>query len=729
MSFSLHRFPRESKVAAVVLGAAIVQVGVLAALGLRSTSERREAYREELKDRGRRVATAVVTDADRRLREQEEKLVQEIARGDASAWDLVQGAMERGVAPVFSYAYLVEPDGRIGDSRRRPYPPGPPQAKDSDARRRLDEVLRLERTAPEQCVAAARGLARDLAPRADGRPRDAVAAALALQSGWRAAYARNDRGTVLQFAQDVLASYRTVRDDRGPLGESEPLGLAAAAVRCDVLGAALLAGPGNAQPFVQAVIERRTQAQQMRGRISEAAYRFETEACARLLHRDGSLLLPPQKGELQRGLELCEAIDQTQERVARHVARSAFLDAARGEAVVRFDADAPDVRSLVTVIPLPRPLPAAGPVAAAFAAPQSALVAQVVEPATRAVALPEGVTFVVRNAAGLDLVQRADGPALLDPVAFGAAAPGLYANVVLSDPSVLELETQSARRLWLAILVGAGFAVVAASLLAVRAVMREVRLARMKSDFVSNLSHELRTPLTSLRMFVDTLREGRVRDEAEAKECLDIVAQETDRLQSLVERVLQFASFTRGRAPIEMRSADAGEVARRAVSVFRKRAEAAEADITLDVEPDLPESILDRDAILQVLLNLLDNAVKYAGHNRARILVGVRAEGPARAGAPRGVVIEVQDDGPGVPERERELVFEEFYRGDDTLSTRVQGTGIGLAVARRIVLAHGGRIEAGRSAQLGGASFRVRLPDASEGRRLVLAAASAEGRS
>jgi signal transduction histidine kinase len=136
----------------------------------------------------------------------------------------------------------------------------------------------------------------------------------------------------------------------------------------------------------------------------------------------------------------------------------------------------------------------------------------------------------------------------------------------------------------------------------------------------------------------------------------------------------------------------------------------------------LPESILDRDAILQVLLNLLDNAVKYAGDNGAKIRVGVRPGGPGGAAAGRGVVIEVEDDGPGVPEKERELVFEEFYRGDDTLSRRVEGTGIGLAVARRIVLAHGGRIDVTRSERLGGAWFAVALPDAETGRRLALAA-------
>src|SRR6185503_12794085 len=226
------------------------------------------------------------------------------------------------------------------------------------------------------------------------------------------------------------------------------------------------------------------------------------------------------------------------------------------------------------VVPLPRASDRrpGEPIAAAFVAPPSALKAKAIEPATRAPALPDGLALVVRDAANHDYLGRVEGRTLIDlkDLEFGSAVPGLHANVVLVDSSILERETASARRLWLAILVGAGLAVVAASVLAVRAVLREVRLARLKSDFVSNLSHELRTPLTSLRMFVETLAEGRVHDEAEVKECLDVVAQETDRLQSLVERGLQFASFTRGRAPIELKSADAGDVARRAVALFQK---------------------------------------------------------------------------------------------------------------------------------------------------------------
>jgi signal transduction histidine kinase len=718
MSLSLHRFPRESKVAAVVLGAALVQVGVLAAFGLRSTSERRRDIEQELAVSSRNVVKNVVAEAAGRVGDEELGLARELSRGETlSPWDRVAAAMNSHVAPAFKYAYLVAPDGRLSDYQRPPIEAPASTPRDDAARARLADVRRLEDADPERAVEAAFVLAEDLAKKPQ---HDAVAAALALQSGWRAAYKRNERDRVRALAKKLLERYAAVRDDGGALAAGEPMGSAASAVVCDVLFQSLKTAPQQSRAFVDEVIARRAQAQRLRPLLSDAAYRFEVDACARLCSE--ATLSPDFRKELADGLERCQALDDAQQR-AELVSRRALRDAAKSEDPTRFTLDA---RSLLTVIPFPKTPDArpGDPVAAAFVAPESGLKAEAVDPAVRAPALPAGVALVVRDAANRDMLERVEGPLLLDEsVPFGSAAPGLFANVALVDTSELDREATSARRLWLAILVGASFAVVAASLLAVRAVLREVRLARMKSDFVSNLSHELRTPLTSLRMFVEMLREGRVRDEAEAKECLDVVAQETERLQSLVERVLQFATFTKGRAPIELKSADTGEVARRAVAVFRKRAEAARAKLELVVEDPLPESILDRDAILQVLLNLLDNAVKYAGDNGAVIRVGVRPAGPAGAGAGRGVVIEVEDDGPGVPEKERELVFEEFYRGDDTLSRRVEGTGIGLAVARRIALAHGGRIEVTRSERLGGACFAVTLPDADTGRRLALAAA------
>ncbi len=350
----------------------------------------------------------------------------------------------------------------------------------------------------------------------------------------------------------------------------------------------------------------------------------------------------------------------------------------------------------------------------AFFASADALRAAALAPLRAGIDLPAGVELVVRDAQGTVLGEERRGVRIVHQLPFGPAVPGLTVSALLTDPAVLDRETASARRLWLWILGASLLAVIAASILAVRAVMREVRLARLKSDFVSNLSHELRTPLTSLRMLVETLQEGRIRDEEERRQCLAFIAQETDRLATLVDRILQFAAFSRGRAPIELRSADVTEVVGRALAIFRSRSETSGARIETRIAADLPEALLDRDAMIQVLLNLLDNAVKYGAEDGAHILVTVRGDGPR-------VRIEVEDDGPGVADRERELVFEEFYRGDDSLTSPVQGAGIGLALCRRIVLAHGGRIMVTRGEKLGGACFAVTLPEAAVGRRIAVA--------
>src|SRR5262245_4024366 len=123
MRLSLHRFPRESKVAAVVLAAALLQVGVLAAIGLRSNEERRREIESDLAEGAGRVVQSVVAEAERRVPDQEPVLARELARDAAvSPWDAVQRAMQRNAAPVFEYAYLVDAEGRLFDQRRPPYP-------------------------------------------------------------------------------------------------------------------------------------------------------------------------------------------------------------------------------------------------------------------------------------------------------------------------------------------------------------------------------------------------------------------------------------------------------------------------------------------------------------------------------------------------------------------------------------------------------------------------------
>ncbi len=697
------RIPRETKVAAVVLAVALLQVGVLAALGLDRADRRLDDAERSYRERGERTATSLAIAASDVVARKAADAADEIARDGGTLPDRALQALRR--AHPFSSAYTIDADGAVRDVRRPPFDAtidarldaAAASRRDDDARARIAALLVLADRDPASAIDAARALADDLERR---KSPDAVAVALALQCGARAALVRNDTEQALRFARRILSGYRTVRDDRGALGEREPFGLAAAATACEALLRTVPTGGDAVQAeFADAILDRRAQVQRFLDGISPAAARIEREECTRL--RNVALgLAPGPRATIDGGLRAADAIDAGLARMASLPAPALAAAARASEAQWMRLPDG----ALVAVVPAPR---GGGATAVAFVAERAALVGSAVAPAFARLDPPPGLRIVVRDESGAVVAGDAkDVSPRTQPLvvySLGNALPGLRAEAWVADRAAMAAETESARTIWLWVLATAGLAVVAASLLAVRAVLREVRLARMKSDFVSNLSHELRTPLTSLRMFVETLQEGRVRDEQEARECIDVVAQETERLSSFVDRILTFSSFEKGRAPIERKPEDPADVARRAADVFRKRAESAGAKLILDAPAGLPPAHLDRDAVIQVLLNLLDNAVKYGRDNGGTIRLSVRAEGAE-------TVYLVEDDGPGVPERERGLVFEEFYRGDDTLSRRRQGAGIGLALCRRIVLAHGGRIGVLASKSLGGAAFRVALP-------------------
>ncbi|EPX64743.1 Phosphate regulon sensor protein PhoR (SphS) [Cystobacter fuscus DSM 2262] len=234
-----------------------------------------------------------------------------------------------------------------------------------------------------------------------------------------------------------------------------------------------------------------------------------------------------------------------------------------------------------------------------------------------------------------------------------------------------------------------------------RVLYREARLSRMKTDFVSLVSHELRTPVTSIRMFIETLALGRVRDEAQTQEVLRLLTQETERLSTLIERVLDWSRIESGRKEYHPETVPVSEVVDTAVSAFR--AQHLEGDVQLSVEmPDTATPVhVDRSAISGALLNLLQNAYKYSREDK-RIQLTVRANR-------KWVDLTVEDHGVGIARRDHRRIFERFYRVDNLLTRRTEGSGLGLAIARRIVEAHGGYITL--KSELGkGSRFTIQLP-------------------
>jgi two-component system, OmpR family, phosphate regulon sensor histidine kinase PhoR len=236
---------------------------------------------------------------------------------------------------------------------------------------------------------------------------------------------------------------------------------------------------------------------------------------------------------------------------------------------------------------------------------------------------------------------------------------------------------------------------------AFRDLTSERRLDDEKRDFIATISHELRTPMAAVYGAAQTLlrRDIELRPE-QARELLEMIATQASRLSQVTEEILLTTRLDRDEVRVEREPVDVVELARTTVLTMTPQLPQS-LRIELEVEPDVPPASGDRDRIQQVLLNLLDNAVKYGGSD-----VGVRVEG-----APDFVRIAVADSGPGIPHLEQQWIFEKFYRSDPQLSRAPGGTGLGLYISRELARRMGGRLDV-RSQPGAGATFVFELPRA-----------------
>jgi|GEM_PF-6632800 len=292
--------------------------------------------------------------------------------------------------------------------------------------------------------------------------------------------------------------------------------------------------------------------------------------------------------------------------------------------------------------------------------------------------------------------------------------PEASASRIIIGPSLpgysLQLRTLSAARnpvsgapLWLQVgLLGLLVGIVALAIrISTQTLRHEVRVAHMKSDFVANVSHELRTPLTTIRIMAEMLTLGAVPDGDKQAEYHRNIVSEAERLTRLINNVLDFARIEEGRKKFTFGMGDLGDVVFEVVRIIGDYARKEGFEITTSVEEGLPASSFDRDAIIQALINLTANAVKYSEDNK-RIEVGARCERDS-------IVLWVTDQGTGIGPQELPHLFDKFFRGGEHLTREVGGTGLGLTIVQHIVQVHGGEVSA-RSTLGEGSTFEIRLP-------------------
>ncbi|HET6408407.1 MAG TPA: HAMP domain-containing sensor histidine kinase [Chthoniobacteraceae bacterium] len=289
---------------------------------------------------------------------------------------------------------------------------------------------------------------------------------------------------------------------------------------------------------------------------------------------------------------------------------------------------------------------------------------------------------------GEELAARVSGP--------------LSIKAALVDPSAM-YRRQKWQTFWLASLLGVALlAVIGGFYVMQRALHSERQLNEQKGDFVASVSHELRAPVASMRLMLENLESGAVKEEASRQDYLTMIGGECRRLSTLIENVLDFARIEHGRKFYEMAEADVSALIHDAIQLLRPRASQRRQDLRAQIEPLDPVPRIDALAIQQAVINLIDNAVKFSPEG-STVVVSV---------ASRNVntwEIAVTDDGPGIPKHERERIFERFYRIGSELRRETQGSGIGLSIVKHTVEAHGGRVEVGGNGDAG-AKFTLVLP-------------------
>jgi signal transduction histidine kinase len=280
-----------------------------------------------------------------------------------------------------------------------------------------------------------------------------------------------------------------------------------------------------------------------------------------------------------------------------------------------------------------------------------------------------------------------------------AVFPGLALGIKLRGTTLAAIGQHFFRSSFLT-LAGLSLVLACGIALTYRNVSKEMALARLKSDFVSNVSHELRTPLSLIRLYAETLEMGRLTNPEKYQEYYCIIRKESERLTALINNILDFSRIEAGRKEYDFRETDLGELVHNTLDSYRYQIE--QHGFTYEEKIDeVPPFRVDREAMARSLVNLVNNALKYS---QDRKFIGVslyRDNG--------SVKLEVVDHGIGIPHQEQSKIFEKFYRVGDPLVHNTKGSGLGLSLVRHIAQAHGGDVLVDSSPGQG-SKFTITLP-------------------
>jgi signal transduction histidine kinase len=283
----------------------------------------------------------------------------------------------------------------------------------------------------------------------------------------------------------------------------------------------------------------------------------------------------------------------------------------------------------------------------------------------------------------------------------GELLPHWEVALYLSDPAQFKESARLVTVTLVLLITLALAAIMAGGYLVAIDTRRQLRLAQNKTDFVSNVSHELKTPLTSIRLFAELLAEERVKDPEKRTRYLRIIAGESERLARLVNNILDFARIEKKRKTYDIRPADAYPVIQRVWESESDRLREAGFVVEWSNGHGPYPVICDDDALAQILVNLISNAEKYSPERKEVVLHSEIEKGM--------LAVSVLDRGAGIQKGLEKKIFEAFFRGSDSLSSGVQGSGLGLTLARRMARDQGGDVTY-RSREGGGSIFTLRIP-------------------